>query len=110
MKSSTGRVARSTRGVIASLLFAATCNSQAVSTVQISGVVQDASGAAIAGATVTARQIQTGLTRSTASGTDGRYVIPQLPVGTYELVTEQKGFNTVVQKGIELQVGDEPRS
>lgn len=109
MESKRMRIAQCLTGGIISLLFAAACYGQAVSTVQISGVVQDPTGASIAGATVTAKQTQTGFTRSTASGSDGRYVIPQLPVGIYELVTEQKGFSTVVQKGIELQVGDNPR-
>ena len=83
--------------------------SQAVSTVQISGVVQDATGAAIPGVRVTVTQTLTALTRSTLTGTDGGYVIPQLPVGPYRLVAEQKGFGTIVQTGIDLQVGDNPR-
>jgi len=83
--------------------------SQAVSTVQISGVVQDATGAAIPGVRVTVTQTLTALTRTTVTGADGGYVIPQLPVGPYRLIAEQKGFGTVVQTGIDLQVGDNPR-
>src|SRR4051812_23202002 len=54
---------------------------QAVSTVQIYGVVQDASGALIPGARVTATHTLTGLVRTTVTGADGEYAITQLPVG-----------------------------
>jgi Carboxypeptidase regulatory-like domain/TonB dependent receptor-like, beta-barrel len=82
---------------------------QAVATVQISGTVQDSSGAVIPEARVTATQTQTGFSRSATSGTSGNYVIPQLPVGSYQLSVEKAGFKGFVQKGIELQVGDNPR-
>jgi len=79
---------------------------QAVSTVQISGVVQDSSGSVIPDANVTATQLETGLTRNAVSGSEGNYAIPQLPVGHYQLTVEKSGFKTYLQKGIELQVGD----
>jgi hypothetical protein len=82
---------------------------QAVSTVELSGVVRDPTGAYIAGAAVTVTQTLTGLTRSPKTGTDGSYVIPRLPVGPYRLTAEQKVFKTVAQTGIELQAGDNPR-
>src|SRR3954452_9284699 len=81
---------------------------QAVSTVQISGVVQDSSGSVIPDAKVAATQLETGLTRNAASGPEGNYAIPQLPVGHYQLTVEKSGFKTYVQKDIELQVGDRP--
>jgi hypothetical protein len=81
---------------------------QAVSTIQISGVVQDASGALVPGATITANQTTTGFTRSAVSGTDGAYVMAQLPIGPYQLMVEKPGFKTYVQKGIVVQVGENP--
>src|SRR5690242_17790725 len=81
---------------------------QAVSTVQISGVVQDSSGSVIPEANVTATQLETGITRNAVSGSEGNYAIPQLPVGHYQLTVEKSGFKTYLQKGIELQVGDRP--
>lgn len=83
--------------------------SQAVATVQIAGAVQDGTGAAVPDAVITATQIQTGFKRSTVSGSEGIYVIPQLPVGPYLLTVEKGGFKTYIQKGIDLQVGDEPQ-
>jgi hypothetical protein len=82
--------------------------SQAVSTVQISGVVLDSSGSVIPEANITATQLETGFARSAFSGPEGNYAIPQLPVGHYQLSVAKSGFKTYVQKGIELQVGDRP--
>jgi hypothetical protein len=83
--------------------------SQAVATVQIAGTVEDSTGAAVPDAVITATQTQTAFKRSTVSGSAGIYVIPQLPVGPYLLTVEKGGFKTYLQKGIDLQVGDEPQ-
>jgi hypothetical protein len=82
---------------------------QAVATVQITGTILDSSGAAVPDAKITVTQTQTGLQRSTASGSEGTYTIPQLPVGPYTLNVEKAGFKKYVQTGISLQVGDQPR-
>ena len=50
------------------------------------GVVKDASGAAIAGATVSARNVQTALIRTATTSSDGSYVISELPSGSYEVI------------------------
>src|SRR5262249_49633475 len=76
---------------------------QAVATIQISGVVQDASGAVVPGAVITATQTATGMTRSVSSGADGNYVMTQLPIGPYQIKVEKTGFKTYVQKGIVIQ-------
>src|ERR1051326_2408589 len=81
---------------------------QAVSTSQISGVVQDPSGANIPGANVKVTQVTTGLIRATATNTDGAYVLPNLPVGPYQLTVTKDGFNAYQQNGIVLQVSTNP--
>ena len=81
---------------------------QAVATVQISGVVQDASGAVVPGVSITATQTATGLARRVTTDADGNYVMAQLPIGPYELTAEKLGFKTYVQKGIVIQVGENP--
>jgi hypothetical protein len=60
----------------------------------INGTVTDISGAALAGATVTAVSEQTGLTRSTKSQRSGYWEIPDLPVGTYRVTVTQPNFAT----------------
>ena len=75
----------------------------------ILGQVSDPSGAAIAGATVKAENLGTGLARTAATNTDGVYLIPALPVGTYKITVEMAGFKVFAQTGITLQVGQNAR-
>src|SRR5437899_9757556 len=77
------------------------------STATISGVVRDATGAVLPGATVTARHIESGLTRTGGTNESGDYKMPSLPVGAYELTTELPGFKQQVRRGINLVVGQE---
>ena len=74
-------------------------------TARLSGTVQDNSGAAVPGATVTVEQVGTGYKQQVKSGEAGEYLFPSLPVGAYQLAVEMTGFNTYLQKGIALQVG-----
>jgi len=83
---------------------------QAVATIQISGVVQDSSGAVVPGAVITATQTDIGLTRSVSSGADGDYVMTQLPIGPYQIRAEKTGFKTYVQKGLSFRWVRIPRS
>jgi len=76
-----------------------------VNTGTISGVVQDTSGAVIAGAAVTIRNVDTGTARTVMSDEGGRYVAPVLPLGNYELQAQQTGFQTEIRRGITLTVG-----
>ena len=78
-----------------------------VNTGTISGVVQDSSGAVIAGAMVTIRNVDTGAVRTLTSDEGGRYIAPVLPVGNYEVRGQQTGFQTEVRSGIVLTVGRE---
>jgi hypothetical protein len=81
---------------------------QVISTAQIRGTVQDPSGAAIAGATVTLTQTSTGAVRTATSAPDGTYSLPDLPIGSYRMEVTQSGFTKYVQTGIVLQVGASP--
>ena len=56
----------------------------------ILGQVSDPSGAAVVGATVKADNLGTGLARTAATNTDGVYLIPALPVGTYKITVETR--------------------
>jgi Carboxypeptidase regulatory-like domain/TonB dependent receptor-like, beta-barrel len=94
--------------IICALLLSCLCASlrgQAVNTAEIAGVVTDSSGAAVPNATITVTQTETQLTRTTVSGVNGAYVLPNLPVGPYTLEVTAAGFATFLQKGILLSVG-----
>lgn len=68
------------------------------------GTVTDTSGAAIVGATVTIQNVDTGLVRTTETGVDGSYVMPELPIGNYRVTVGKKGFQTSVTDGVRVDV------
>jgi hypothetical protein len=71
---------------------------------QISGLVTDASGAIIVGATITVINPQTNFTRETTSNTAGNYTFPVLPPGFYNVKAERHDFQTEIRNSVELQV------
>ncbi|OFW31715.1 MAG: hypothetical protein A3J28_18860 [Acidobacteria bacterium RIFCSPLOWO2_12_FULL_60_22] len=81
----------------------------AQATAQIHGSVQDASGSVVPGAEVRATQTETNVVRTTATGTDGSYVLTNLPIGSYRVEVSKEGFTTYVQSGILLTVSSNPR-
>ena len=81
---------------------------QAISTSQIKGTVQDASGSAVPGAAVKATQTATGISRTVTTDADGSYLIPELPIGPYQVEVTKAGFSRYVQTGITLQVNSNP--
>ena len=80
----------------------------AQATSQIQGIMQDSSGAVIPGVEVKATQTETGIVRTALTGEDGRYVLPNLPIGPYRLEVNMAGFSPYVQTGIVLQVASIP--
>jgi len=81
---------------------------QAVNFAQLHGRVTDASGAILPGAQITATQVLTGFARSTETNADGTYSLPSLPIGPYTLQVKANGFRDYLQKGLELQVAQNP--
>ena len=73
----------------------------------ISGRVTDQSGGAVSAAAVTATNSETGAARDTVTDDAGRYSIPSLAVGTYEVRVSKKNFQEAVRTGIHLAVGEE---
>ncbi len=58
----------------------------------LSGKIEDQSGGAVSGATVTANNTSTGLTRTATADAEGRWTIPVLPIGAYKITIEAQGF------------------
>jgi hypothetical protein len=73
----------------------------------LSGFVSDPSGAGIASANVTAKKVSTGMVRVTVTDSDGRFQVPALPVGDYEIVASKPGFSQEIRTGIHLVVGQD---
>ena len=74
-------------------------------TARLSGRVADASGAAVAGATITVKSLETGATRLVTTYEAGNFNVFSLPVGQQEVKVEKKGFKAAVRSGINLAVG-----
>ncbi|HEV2687187.1 MAG TPA: carboxypeptidase-like regulatory domain-containing protein, partial [Bryobacteraceae bacterium] len=90
-------------GMFLCLLVVGTAWSQGP-TAAINGQLIDPSGAAIAGATVTARDLDRGTSWPTQSNEAGFYSLPRLPVGNYEIKVEAKGFQTALQRSVTLVI------
>ncbi len=86
--------------VLLSMAWLCSVLSAAIPTGTIAGSIQDPSGAVVAVARVTATALETGATRAVQSGSDGEYLIPLLPVGTYRISVEAPGFDRFEQVGI----------
>jgi hypothetical protein len=80
-----------------------------VTSATIVGTVTDSSGAALPGATVTARNVDTGFTRTVPSNEDGAYRLEFLPIGSYIVEVTLSGFKTSTRSGIVLNVNDTAR-
>src|SRR6266481_2471652 len=76
----------------------------------ILGSVTDSSGAAVPGATVTIKNVDTGLVRTVSTSDDGSYAAPELPIGTYSVSVEKAGFKLGVVTGIKVEVSSERRA
>ena len=69
------------------------------------GVVRDATGAVVSGATVTARNPATSTTKDAISNEQGAYQIVSLPPGVYEVTVEAPNFKKAVLPAVTLTVG-----
>ena len=78
---------------------------QAVNAAGMSGRVKDPSGAAVSGATVTARNIDRNQSHTATTDEQGRFRFLLLPVGEYELTVSASGFGEYKQSPIPLGVG-----
>jgi len=90
---------------LAVMAFSAPLVRAQVDTGSILGTVADSSGAAVAGATVTMTNTGTGASLSTVSGSDGSYKFTPVRIGTYKLTASLKGFDTVTQLDVNVNIG-----
>lgn len=71
----------------------------------LTGVVTDPNGAVISGATVTATNKATNLSRTATTNDEGVYVISSLPVGEYDVNVRSNGFKDLKINSVTLNVG-----
>lgn len=90
------------------LLTAAPLYPQAGANGAISGFVTDPSGASVAGVTVKVTNINTGVSYSAGTTTDGYYTVRFLIPGTYRVEVAQPGFKTEVVNNVVVQTASNP--
>jgi hypothetical protein len=93
--------------VAVSLILCSAAAAWAQVSAVLSGAVTDQSGAAVPGAEVTARNVETGATRTTVTDNAGAFRVLSLSSGSYEVIAVKPGFRDVSRKGILLVVGEE---
>ena len=72
---------------------------------EIGGTVWDESGGVLPGATVVVTHPASGFSVERVSDDDGRFFIPSLPIGEWEVEVQLSGFRRVVQRGVVLEIG-----
>jgi hypothetical protein len=80
-------------------------HAQGAGNATILGTVTDPGGAVIPGAAVQVKNTGTGRVQDGQTNEQGRYSIPDLPIGAYEIQASKAGFQTTVRRGVTLTVG-----
>jgi hypothetical protein len=73
----------------------------------LSGTVTDPTGAAVPSATVTADNLDSGISRTTLTNQAGQYELFELPIGHYQVRANKQGFAERLRTGIRLVVGQD---
>jgi hypothetical protein len=95
---------KTTQFLAATLLYACAAFAQ-IQSGRIAGTVYDPNKAVVPNATITVTNTETKVAQKVLSKSAGEYVVPSLNPGIYEIHVSASGFRTVVQNGVEMQVG-----
>src|ERR1041384_8249490 len=71
---------------------------------RILGTVTDPNGAAVPGATVTAKNLETGIERSTLTDSEGNFIVSELQIGIYEVRATATGLESDTIRGVLVEV------
>src|SRR3712207_5561075 len=72
----------------------------------VAGRVVDTSGGTLPGTTVPVTNTATGTVNTAVTDEDGRYSIPFISPGTYDVKVELTGFKRAEQKKVEVRIAD----
>jgi len=91
--------------LLAATLIPSHLQAQGATSATILGTTTDSSGAVIANAAIEVRNVSTGSVQKTTTDGQGRYTVPDLLVGSYNVQAGAPGFQTVIHAGVTLSVG-----
>src|SRR5580765_4021399 len=72
---------------------------------EISGVVRDTQGGVLPGVTIVAEHLDSGTRIEHVTDGEGRYFLPSLRTGTYNLTADLTGFRRIIRSGLMLRLG-----
>lgn len=90
---------------LAILVLTTSAFAQGTASAALGGTVVDKNGAVVKGATITATNRATGLSRTTTADDDGQYKIAALPAGRYDVKAASSGFGDVTVENVEVLIG-----
>ncbi len=93
-------------GMICLFPFSASAQSE---TATVLGTIKDANGAAVTGASVSLKNIGTGITVSTTTDSGGDYIFSNARIGNYQMTVEANGFDRTVADNINLSINARQR-
>ena len=89
--------------LLAVVLLASSSATAQTGAASLTGIVTDATGSTVPGATVTATNQATNVTYTAVSNEAGNYTVTSLPVGTYVVKAELSSFKTAATKPIQVE-------
>ncbi|HYN24315.1 MAG TPA: TonB-dependent receptor [Pyrinomonadaceae bacterium] len=92
--------------LVCSLFLTGTASAQSIGA-SLQGTITDSTGAVVPGAKVVVRNKGTGARQEVVSDDTGRYHLPLLPPGEYEMEFSAAQFQTVMRNGVRLTVGQD---
>src|SRR5215469_2549551 len=101
------RTGRLIASAMLALMTTSVCAQETTGT--ITGQITDPSGAVVAGAMITAKDVDRGAMWKTQTNAEGTYTLPRLPLGKYELRVEATGFQTAIRPPFDLTLNQTAR-
>src|SRR5690242_20497249 len=91
--------------LVAALVLCASFSFGQTGLATVTGTITDTSGAVVANAPVTLKNVENGQVYTSASSETGNYTVSQLPIGDYDLAVASPGFKTFAHNGFHLAAG-----
>src|SRR5215472_10128291 len=95
--------------LVAALLLSASVGFCQTSLATVTGTVTDSTGAVVANAPVSLKNVENGQVYTAASSETGNYTVSQLPIGDYSLTVTSPGFKTYSHTRFHLDAGQTMR-
>jgi len=99
------RAAQCASFLVLTATFGTETASAQTNTAEIAGVVRDVSGAVLPGATVTAIQPSTSIVVERTADVEGRFILPAMPIGVWNVTVSFAGFAPETRHGVVLEIG-----